>query len=242
VTARDFKSMAEKVIVALDTSSLEVAEKLLKKLQGIISFYKVGFELFTAHAWDAVELVRKYDGRVFLDLKLHDIPNTVSKTMAVLCEYDVDMVTLHTWGGLEMMKKSRQVADQRMALGKKRPVMLGVTVLTSHAEKDLAEELGVRRTLVEQVTALADLAKAAGLDGIVSSPHETEVLRSRFPKPFVIVTPGVRPSGAAHGDQKRVFTPDIAIQAGASYLVVGRPITGSEDPRKAAESIVDSMC
>ncbi len=231
----------DKIIVALDTPSLQVAEKIIKDLEGIVSFYKVGFELFTAHGWLAVELVKKYGNRVFVDLKLHDIPNTVSKTMAVLCEHEIDMVTFHASGGLEMMRKAAQTADERAKTGKHRPRMVGVTVLTSHSEEELKSELGVSRSLNEQVTALAQLAHKAGLDGIVSSPQETGLLRKLLPKEFLMITPGVRPENAEKSDQKRTFTPIQAVQAGADFLVIGRPITGAPKPRKQAEAIVKSL-
>lgn len=234
-------SVKDKIIVALDTPCIEMAEKLLKNLQGEVSFYKVGFELFTAHAWKAVKLVRKYGGRVFLDLKLHDIPNTVSKTMAVLCEHEVDMVTVHTLGGYEMMKKTCEIADARAATGKHRPMILGVTILTSHSEEQIQNELGIQRRLPDQVLALAKLAHKAGLDGIVSSPQETEFLRTHLPADFLMITPGVRPEGADKSDQKRTFTPAQAVQAGASYLVIGRPITGASNPKAAVQQILQSM-
>ncbi|MDP3919728.1 MAG: orotidine-5'-phosphate decarboxylase [Candidatus Omnitrophota bacterium] len=240
------KSVAEsdvdpRIIVALDTPSLDVARQLLKDLEGLVSFYKVGFELFAAHGWKAVELVRAAGGRVFLDLKLHDIPNTVSKTMAVLCEHDVDMVTVHTLGGYEMMKATRGIVDQRIQAGKKGPIILGVTILTSHREAELEEDLGITRGLEEEVCYLAAVAKRAGLDGVVSSPHETAMLRQKFPQNFLIVTPGIRPQGSSVGDQKRVFAPAEAIQAGASYLVIGRPITSADSPKKEVLRILSSL-
>lgn len=234
-------SPGDKIIVALDTPSLQVAEKIIKDLDGLVSFYKVGFELFTAHGWQAVELVKKHGNRVFVDLKLHDIPNTVSKTMAVLCEHEIDMVTLHAHGGFEMMRKAAQTADERAKTGKHRPKMVGVTVLTSHSEDELKKELGISRTLDEQVIALAQLAQKAGLDGVVSSPHETSMLRKALPPGFLIVTPGVRPENSEKSDQKRVFTPVQAIKAGADYMVIGRPITGAPHPRKQTEAILKTL-
>ncbi|MBU3760177.1 MAG: orotidine-5'-phosphate decarboxylase, partial [Candidatus Omnitrophica bacterium] len=211
----------DKIIVALDTPSLDVAEKIIRDLEGLVSFYKVGFELFTAHGLDAVELVKKHGNKVFVDLKLHDIPNTVSQTMAVLCEHEIDMVTLHAHGGLEMMRKAAQTADGRVKTGKHRPKMVGVTVLTSHSEEELRQELGISRTLNDQVVSLAQLAQKAGLDGVVSSPLETAMLRKALPKDFLIITPGVRPEDSEKSDQKRVFTPLQAVQAGADCMVIG---------------------
>ena len=230
-----------KVIVALDTSSLEVTKKLLKDLEGIISYYKIGFELFTAHGWNAVELVRKHRGRIFLDLKLHDIPNTVSKTAAVICEHEIEMFNLHTLGGLEMMKQARATVDQRVKSGKEKPIILGVTILTSHTPESLSKDLGISRELNDQVLHLAGLAKQAGLDGVVCSPLEIQLIRKNLGGHFKIVTPGIRGAKDAKGDQKRTFSAAEAIQASADYIVIGRPITAAENPAKEAEAILKSL-
>ncbi len=229
-----------RLIVALDTPSLDIVKKILKELEGAVSFYKVGFELFTAHGWEAVNLVRKSGAEVFLDLKLHDIPNTVSKAAAVLAERDIEIFNVHTLGGFEMMKKTREMVDLHVKDPKKRPLVIGVTILTSHNESDL-KEMGIGRSLNEQVLHLAKLAKKAGLDGVVCSPQEIEMLRKEFPKDFVIVTPGVRPAGSAKGDQKRTMTPGEAIKAGASFIVVGRPITAAKNPRNEVLSILKDL-
>lgn len=230
-----------KVIVALDTSSLDVAKKLLKDLDGLITYYKIGFELFTAHGWDAVNLVRKHKGRIFLDLKLHDIPNTVSKTAAVICEHEIEMFNVHALGGFEMMKEVRKTVDERVKSGKKKPLVIAVTVLTSHTPESLSKDLGITRGLNDQVLHLAGLAQKAGLDGVVCSPLEIELIRKELREGFQIVTPGIRAAGDAKGDQKRTFSASEAISAGADYIVIGRPITGAENPRKEAESILDSL-
>ena len=232
---------SDKLIVALDTPSLDVVQKLLVELEGVVSFYKIGFELFTAHGWAAVELVRKHGGRIFLDLKLHDIPNTVSKTAAVICEHEIEMFNVHALGGFEMMKKTREVVDERIKDPKKRPLILGVTVLTSHREEELSRELGITKKLQDEVLDLARLAKKAGLDGVVSSPEETAMLRKEFPGDFLIVTPGIRAPENPKGDQKRTLSPKQALEAGASYLVVGRPITASPNPRQEALAILSSI-
>lgn len=233
---------SEKIIVALDTSSLEAARGLLEKLEGVISFYKIGTELFTAHGWQALELVRRHGGKVFLDLKLHDIPNTVSKTMTVICEHEVDMVTLHALGGLEMMRTTRKTVEERAGTGKNRPKLLGVTILTSHHEEELSSELGMAaRPLQEQVLSLGRLALQAGMDGLVSSAGETAFLRKSMPQEFLMVTPGVRPEGSEKSDQKRTFTPVQALEAGSDYLVIGRPITAAACPREAAQAIIQSI-
>lgn len=231
----------DKIIVALDTPSMDAAERIVKDLEGIISFYKVGCEFFAAHGWRAVEFIKKQKARVFLDLKLHDIPNTVSKTMAVLCEHEVDMVTVHTLGGFEMMQKTTKIANERAATGKHKPLILGVTILTSHSDKQLKEDLGIERSVEDQVSHLAELANRAGFDGVISSPHETKRLRSERSNDFLIVTPGVRPMGSDLMDQKRTFTPKDALAAGANFLVIGRPITGESNPKEAAIKIIKSI-
>ena len=232
---------AEKIIVALDVADLKSAKKLLTELDGVITYYKIGFELFTAYGWKAVELVRKFGGKVFLDLKLHDIPNTVSKTAAVICEHEIDMFNVHALGGLEMMKKTVETVQEKCVKAKKKPLLIGVTILTSHSESNLSAELGITRGLEEEVLSLAGLAKRAGLNGVVCSPQEIRSLRKSLGKNFVIVTPGIRPAGGAKDDQKRIFTPQDALRAGADYLVIGRPINAAAHPRAAAKTILESL-
>jgi orotidine-5'-phosphate decarboxylase len=229
------------IIVAIDTSSLDEAEKLLKELQGTISFYKIGFELFTAHGWKAIELVRRFGSRIFLDLKLHDIPTTVAKTAAVICEHDIDMFNVHALGGFEMMKKTAETVRECMKTPKKKPLALAVTILTSHSEEELAQDLGIQKALKEEVLSLARLAKKAGLDGVICSPQETAFLRKEFPRDFLLVTPGIRPRPSGKDDQKRALTPKEALAAGADYLVIGRPITAASNPRQQAVAILSSL-
>ena len=236
------KNYQDRVIVALDTPSLDFARRLVKSLNGLVSYYKIGFELFTAHGWKAVELVKKQGGRVFLDLKLHDIPNTVSKTAAVITEYEVDMFNVHALGGLEMMKETRKIVEERVGdNAKKKPLIVGVTVLTSHTSQNLKEDLGIARGMEEQVLHLAKLVKQAGLNGVVSSPREVALLRKEFKADFLIVTPGIRAVGEAKGDQKRTFSAREAFDAGSDYIVVGRPITAAPDPAKAAKELMASL-
>ncbi len=231
----------EKIIVALDTPSLDFSKKIIQSLDGRVSFFKVGFELFTAHGWKAVELVKKQKARVFLDLKLHDIPNTVSRTAAVIAEYEVDLFNVHALGGVEMMRKAQEAVAARVANRKHQPQIVGVTILTSHTEQNLREDLGITRGLNEQVVHLAGLVRKAGLAGVVSSPREISLLRKEFPKDFLIITPGIRGVGDAVGDQKRTFSAREAVLAGADYLVVGRPITAAKNPAKAAALLVESL-
>ena len=227
------------LIVALDTPTLEGAEKLIKSLKGIVSYYKIGLEFFTAHGWEAVRLVKKYKARVFLDLKLHDIPNTVAKTVDVACRNNIDMLNVHALGGLEMMRKAKEVINEFPK--NKRPALIGVTILTSHSEDTLSKELGIKYSIKKEVSLLAEKVKKAGLDGVVCSPLEAKWIRKRFSKNFAIVTPGIRPKGSNKNDQKRINAPKDALKAGSNYLVVGRPITEAKDPRTQAELILLEM-
>lgn len=228
------------LIVALDFSDLESCRKLVKKLQGVVQIYKVGSELFTAHGWEAVEEIHRWGGKVFLDLKLHDIPTTVARTARVIASHGIFMFNVHASGGLEMMKQAKTAVDEISPKGVK-PLLVAVTVLTSLEEKILARDLGIQRPLREQVLALARLARSAGLDGVVCSPEETEFLRKELGKEFVLVTPGIRPSGSQKDDQSRILTPREAAQRGSNYLVVGRPVTAAPDPRAAASQILHSL-
>ncbi len=236
-----FPSPRERLIVALDAPTLEVAEQWLSELKGVVHYFKVGLELFTAHGWKAVNLVKNYGGRVFLDLKLHDIPNTVSRTLASVCEHEVDIVNVHALGGFEMMKMAREAVEKYSSGRVTKPKLIAVTILTSHDQKSLSRELRVRGSVKDEVLHLAGLSKKAGLDGIVCSPEETSFVRKKFKDDFLIVTPGIRPVGADKGDQKRIFTPEKALKAGSDYIVVGRPITQAANLREAAFKILSAF-
>ena len=212
------------LIVALDFPDLDLCKKLLKELEGLVKIYKVGSELFTAQGWRAVDLVQEFGGKVFLDLKLHDIPTTVAKTSRVITRRGIFMFNLHTLGGLQMMQEAKKAVEKEGRGGKK-PLLIGVTILTSHEEKTLSQELGITRPLQEEVLVLAQLAQKAGLNGVVCSPKETHFLRKELGAGFILVTPGVRPSGSEADDQRRSLTPKKAVRQGANYLVIGRPIT-----------------
>lgn len=229
------------LIVALDTPSLDVVRQLLSELKGVIDYYKIGLELFTAYGWRAVELVKKQNAKVFLDLKLHDIPNTAAKCASVICGHEVDMFNVHSLGGLEMMQAVREAVDKRIPNKSKRPAVIGVTVLTSLSETQLTEELGINTPLETQVLNLAGLVKKAGLDGVVSSPQEISLIRKTIGNDFLIVTPGIRPANAASDDQKRTLTPKEAVEKGANYLVIGRPITGAANPLNEARTILNTL-
>jgi len=223
----------ERVIVALDVPDCGALGKLLDRLDGRPAFYKVGLELFVAEGERAVELVRARGGKVFLDLKLHDIPETVARAVASAARVEAELLTLHTSGGYEMLARAAEAAAGRVKL-------LGVTVLTSLAEDDLRAE-GVEQTIPEMVRARARIAARAGIDGLVCSPHEIEAAHGAAPG-LLIVVPGIRPAGtpgaARKDDQKRVATAGQAITNGADYLVVGRPVRDAPDPVAAFEELV----
>ena len=228
------------LIVALDFPDLKSCRKLLKELNGLVGIYKIGSELFTAHSWEAVDLVHRAHAKVFLDLKLHDIPTTIMKTSSVIAKRGVFMFNVHALGGLEMMRQARKAVDES-AQGKTKPLLLAVTILTSLEEKILSGELGIERSLQDEVLALARLAKEAGLDGVISSPKETALLRRNLGDEFILVTPGIRPAGRQKDDQARSLSPREAIQLGSNYLVVGRPVTASANPRAVASEILQSL-
>jgi len=237
--ARDPK---DRLIVALDVEGLAQAEALLDRLQGVVGAWKIGSQLFTASGPTAVELVQKRGGAVFLDLKFHDIPNTVAGAVREATRMGVFMLNVHASGGTPMLKAAAEAARQAAReFGVKKPLCLAVTVLTSLDRALLQRELNVPLSVEGQVLHLAGLAKAAGLDGSVCSPQEIRAIRNAFGREWVIVTPGVRPTGSDAGDQARVSTPEQAISAGADYLVVGRPITSAPDPKAAATAILEAM-
>ncbi len=229
------KKAAEKIILALDFSDLKDVKKTLKQLDGQAVYYKIGLELFISHGWKVVEMVKKTGARVFLDLKLHDIPNTVAKSVATACKHDIDILNVHALGGLEMMQRAGEAFAQNSK--KKTAKLIAVTILTSHDQKVLDKELRIGQAIPNQVVHLAKLAEKAGLSGVVASPLEVRLIRKAVKKDFYIVTPGVRPATADLNDQKRVYTPARAIQEGADYLVIGRPITQAKDPSAAFEAI-----
>lgn len=232
----------EKLILALDVETADEAAKLVNLLQGRVGAFKVGLQLFTANGPAVVKMVQEKGQRVFLDLKFHDIPNTVARAVTEACKIGVFMLNLHASGGSEMMKAAVKAAKNASPAGKaSRPILLAVTVLTSLNESILGEELGIQRPLREHVAHLAWMTRESGLDGVVASPQEIREIRAACGENFLIVTPGVRPSWAATGDQKRIMTPREAIEAGADYIVVGRPILAAPDPAEAADRIIQEM-
>lgn len=227
------------LLVALDVDTVDAARDLANTLRGWVGGFKIGSRLFTAHGPGFVqELVDRGD-RVFLDLKFHDIPNTVAGAVAAATRLGVWMVNVHAGGGLEMMRAARQAADEEAVKGSSGPpLVIAVTVLTSFSQEGLAAT-GITTAIPDQVRRLALLSQEAGLDGVVASPQEIALIRAACDPRFNIVTPGIRGAGDAMGDQNRTASAAGALAAGASYLVVGRPIIAAKDPRAAAQRIAE---
>lgn len=232
----------EKIIVALDVETSEAAANWSGRLKNEVGYFKIGKQLFTAAGPDVVRRIKAEGGRIFLDLKFHDIPNTVAAAAVEAVRLGVDMLNVHALGGLKMMQKAAEaVKSEAKKKGVDKPLLIAVTILTSMNEEALSEA-GIATPLADEVRRLALLAKKAGLDGVVASPMEIRLIKEACGEDFLVVTPGVRPSFAAKNDQKRVMTPAEAVKAGADYLVIGRPITAASDPESAVKRIVEEMC
>jgi len=233
--------MRNAIIVALDVPSVEKARSLVSQLAPLVGGFKIGSELFTSAGSEIVREIRGSRAAGFLDLKFHDIPNTVAKAVAAVTRLNVQMLTIHTSGGLEMMRAAEAAAQETSKqLGSPPPLVLGVTVLTSLETRDLAE-VGQPPDIGKQVERLANLAMQAGLRGLVCSPLELAVLRQILPTEIKLVTPGIRGPDDPPSDQKRTLSAPEAVGAGADYLVIGRPICNAENPRTAAEKILKSL-
>ncbi|MDQ3651061.1 MAG: orotidine-5'-phosphate decarboxylase [Acidobacteriota bacterium] len=235
-------NIKDKLIVALDVETVREARELCAALSGWVGMFKIGSQLFTAAGPDVVREIIGTGGRVFLDLKFHDIPNTVAAACREAARLGVSIINVHAAGGGEMMRRAADaVTESAEREGFARPRVIAVTVLTS-ADQTTLGEVGVTSTIQDQVAALVRLAEQSGLDGVVASPHEIKIVREAVGRAnFLVVTPGVRPESVAHDDQKRVMTPAAAIRAGADYIVVGRAILNAPDPARAAAEIVEQM-
>ena len=230
--------MNEKIIIALDVSSREQALQLVKDLHDVCGMFKVGAQLFTAFGPGIVSEIIASGGRVFLDLKFHDIPNTVTHAAVEASKLGVSMITLHASGGRAMMQSvSKELHDK---FGSKKPIVIAVTVLTSFDTRALFE-IGLERPLEEQVQRLAVFAQECGIDGVVCSPREIHVVRKSINPSFKIVTPGIRMPDQSLNDQQRIATPHDAIAAGADYIVVGRSVTDDREPRIAMHRLIESI-
>jgi len=231
----------DKLIFALDAAGLEEAISWIDLLSGSVGMFKVGKELFTSVGPEIVDCIKQRNQRVFLDLKFHDIPNTVAGAVRSAVRTGADMITVHLSGGRAMLQAAQEAAlGEAIRLGTARPKIVGVSVLTSLGSEDLAD-IGVSRKPADQVIHLAQLASSCRLDGMVCSAEDLSLVRKQVPEDLMLVTPGIRPGGAEQGDQKRIATPSSALKAGADLLVIGRPISEAPDPRKAVQEIVKEM-
>lgn len=234
--------MENRLIVALDTDDGEEIDWLSGTLMDTVRWFKIGFQAFSTLGMEAFPWFDQNGHKVFVDLKFHDIPNTVARDVGMMTKHGANMINMHASGGLIMMKTARARADEVAAERNiPPPILLGVTILTSIEETNFRLSFASARTLSEQVVYLAQLAQEAGLDGVVASSLEIEPIRKACGKDFVIVTPGIRPKWAETGDQRRITTPAEAIRRGADYIVVGRPIIEAEDPLEATEMILEEM-
>jgi orotidine-5'-phosphate decarboxylase len=245
---REIPALSDRIIVALDVNNEDAVRNIVDKLGDSINFYKVGKELFVSEGHKIISYLKQKNKKIFFDMKFYDIPNTVSKAAAGLVKLGVDMFTIHAFGGKTMMERTVQAVKKKAAeSGARPPRVLAVTVLTSFSQDELiqtgvftidnSQEFIVKR----QVKKLALLAKDSGVDGVVASPLEIDMLRKTLGDDIYIVTPGIRPSSTSNDDQKRVMTPKEAIDKGADYLVIGRPILNAPDPREAVQKITKEI-
>lgn len=231
------------IIIALDVDTRERALALVESLKDQVSYFKIGMQLFNSQGPDIISIIKDRGVKVFLDLKFHDIPNTVAAASATAVRQGADMFNVHASGGEAMLQsavESVKETAEKLNL-KESPVVLGVTVLTSISQEVLQSEIGVERPLKEQVANLALLCRKAGLNGVVASPREIVLIREACGPEFIIVTPGVRPSWASRDDQERIHTPAEAAALGSNYLVIGRPVTSASDPEEALRKIIEEI-
>lgn len=228
------------IFCAIDTPDMARAENLAQQLSGAVGGLKIGMEFFYAHGAQGYKTLAAFDQPIFLDLKLHDIPNTVAAAIHALAPLQPALLNVHAAGGAAMMRAAANAAAQAQDKGLTAPLMLAVTVLTSLSESDL-HAIGVSGSPREQVVRLAALARDNGMDGVVCSAHEIDALRAEMGPDFKLIVPGIRPAGSATHDQKRVMTPQDAQAAGADILVIGRAITEADDPQAAARAICDEL-
>lgn len=237
----DAPRSSDRIFCALDTTDISVAVATAKHLMGVVGGVKLGLEYYCAAGADGFKAVAETGMPIFLDLKFHDIPNTVAGAIRAVAPLAPKILTIHTQGGPDMMRRAAETAaEEADKHGVAKPWVVGVTLLTSLDNDDLAA-MSITGTTATVVPTLAGLAQASGLDGIVCSPQEIAMVRSQTASDFKLVVPGIRPEGSAAGDQKRIMTPQAAVSAGADVLVIGRPITGADDPIGAARAIASSL-
>ncbi|MBP3964280.1 orotidine-5'-phosphate decarboxylase [Paenibacillus lignilyticus] len=234
---------AGRIMVALDYPDAAAAEALVNSLEGIPCYMKVGMQLFYAASPGFVIGLKERGYKVFLDLKMHDIPNTVKGGANSITKLGVDMFNVHAAGGVDMMKAALEGVEQALAsdVALARPLVIAVTQLTSTSKQVLNEEIGINGSVEEAVVRYAQLAKQAGLGGVVASPQEVQRIKAACGADFRTITPGIRPAGADPNDQSRIMTPREALQQGTDYMVIGRPITAAASPRLALESIIEEL-
>lgn len=231
----NYSNATNPIICAIDTTDVASAKNMVQAVRGSVGAIKLGLEFFTANGAAGVNNVAG-DAPLFLDLKFHDIPNTVAGAVRATAGINAFMMTIHTQGGKVMMQAAAKAAKELSY----QPMIIGVTILTSMTQVDL-EDIGLKNSVAEQVKKLAGLAQESGLSGVVCSPHEIEIIRATCGRDFKLIVPGIRPEGSATGDQKRIMTPKEALSKGADYLVIGRPITEAENPASMAMGIRDSL-
>jgi orotidine-5'-phosphate decarboxylase len=238
-----FNQAAGRLMVALDYPAVDEARNLIKSLEGIPCYMKIGMQLYYTAGPDFVRELKNLGYSVFLDLKMHDIPNTVKGGANSITRLGVDMFNVHAAGGLKMMSAAREGAREALEANSslKMPLIIAVTQLTSTNQGMLNEEIGIPGTVEDAVVSYAELTKKAGLDGVVASPLEVKSIKERCGLHFQTVTPGIRPKGSAAGDQSRTLTPREAMRQGTDFIVVGRPITAAPSPREALEQIIEEM-
>lgn len=232
----------DRIILALDVNDLEEAERLVVELKDYVGFFKVGLQLFTSYGFSAIKMIRDNGGKVYCDLKFHDIPNTVSHACSNLIKHNINFFNIHLQGGSKMVSQVVKTSkDTAKNLGINPPTILGVSLLSSFGQRTLSEELCVEKNIEDYIIKLAQMAKDSGLDGIVTGGSESRRIRQEFGDDFIILCPAIRPTWAAVNDQVRVDTPAEAIKSGVDYLVIGRPITDAEDKVAAAKLIIDEI-
>jgi len=230
-----------RLIVALDVENITRAKRLVNQLQGQVEIFKIGPYLFTRYGPEVIEVVQRFNSKVFLDLKLHDIPNTVSNAVRQMVNLKVFMLTVHISGGIEMMKEAKEAAeDEAKRLKVRRPLILGVSLLSSLNSKDLVR-INMPADVDRQVVHLSRLAKRCKLDGVVLSAREAPLVRRELDKDFIIASAGIRPRESSRNDQKRVMTPKQAIDSGCDYIIIGRPIIESNNPTKVVKDIIEEI-
>lgn len=232
----------ERIILALDVDNLEQTRELVTELKDYVGYFKVGLQLFTSRGFEAINLIKDLGGKVYCDLKFHDIPNTVAHACSNLVKHDINFFNLHIQGGSKMVAQAVKASkDAAKSLDINPPTILGISLLSSFGQRTLTQELCVEKNIEEYIMQLAQIAQETGLDGIVAGASEAKKIRQKIGEDFIILCPATRPTWAAVNDQVRVDTPTEAIKAGVDYLVIGRPITDAVDKVAATKLIIDEI-